>query len=216
MNLRILIPVLAVLFLTDCTESTVTPAPVPEVSPTDGPLIQAAPATPDANLPTSTPSPSPTPKVTSTIVPYPILLNTPTPIPAPTATPTSVPIPGTPASPAPVDGPPPSHPTPKAFTTPAPPPPPTHQDPARDDNPEPENPPQGGGSQEQPAFGTWLPPVDCSGEDATFSASPVDVENLWYIAPQGKLHGGHVTSTEHTYFVHNKLRDYEMQANTVR
>jgi hypothetical protein len=44
----------------------------------------------------------------------------------------------------------------------------------------------------------------------------MDVENLWYITPQGKLHGSHVTPTDHTYFVHNKLRDYQMQANAVR
>lgn len=41
-------------------------------------------------------------------------------------------------------------------------------------------------------------------------------DNLWYITPQGKLHGSHVTPTDHTYFVHNKLRDYERQADAVR
>jgi len=61
-----------------------------------------------------------------------------------------------------------------------------------------------------------LPPADCGGEDAKFSVSPVDPYNLWYITPQGKLHGSHVTPTDHTYFVHNKLREYEEQANAVR
>ena len=41
-------------------------------------------------------------------------------------------------------------------------------------------------------------------------------DNLWYITPQGKLHGSHVNPTDHTYFVHNKLRDYERQADSVR
>nr|ABZ07011.1 putative peptidase family M23/M37 [uncultured marine microorganism HF4000_ANIW93N21] len=65
-------------------------------------------------------------------------------------------------------------------------------------------------------MGSWLPPADCDGEDAKFSVSPVDPDNLWYITPQGKLHGSHLTPTDHTYFVHNKLRDYERQAEAVR
>ena len=214
MNLRILLPVLTVLLLTACTQTT-TLTPISDVATPDAAVIQATPnaAVPEKSTPytlpsTSTPAPSATPKATSTIVPYPILLNTPTPIPdptsvaiqTPTAMPTRVPTPG----------------DPKTSTTPAPPPPPTHESPAGNEYPEPENPVQGGGSQPQPTFSAWLPPADCSGEDVKSSVSPIDVANLWYITPQGKLHGSHVTPTNHTYLTHNRLREYEEQASAFR
>ena len=231
MNLRILLPVLTVLVLTACTQTTVTLTPVPDLATPDAAVIQATPnatvpeqTAPDAILPTSTPAPTPTPQATTTIVPYPILLNTPTPIPAPTvvavpaptATPTRVPPPGAPSSPTPANGPTPTHPAPKSFKTPAPTPLRPQQDPARNENPKPGNPPLNGGSQQQPAFGGWLPPADCTGEAENFTSSPVDGENLWYLTPQGKLHGSHVTPTDHTYLTHNRLREYEEQASAFR
>ena len=62
----------------------------------------------------------------------------------------------------------------------------------------------------------WVGPPNCTGDHVTFAFPPVEPDHLLSITPQGKLHGSHVTPTDHTYFTHDKLREYEKHSNSVR
>ena len=54
------------------------------------------------------------------------------------------------------------------------------------------------------------------GEDASFTVSPVDLDAIWFIEPMGKLHGGHVTPTDHTYINHVKREEFETHSQAVQ
>ena len=54
----------------------------------------------------------------------------------------------------------------------------------------------------------WIGPYECQGDDVTYTAPPVSLEDTWIIEPMGKLHGSHVTPTDHTYIRHNQLTPF--------
>ena len=50
----------------------------------------------------------------------------------------------------------------------------------------------------------------------TFTSPPMALDEIWFIEPQGKLHGSHVTPTDHTYVNHNLRQEYERHYDEVR
>jgi hypothetical protein len=51
---------------------------------------------------------------------------------------------------------------------------------------------------------TWTGPSECSGDDVTFTASPIDPDVIVNITPLGQMASSHVTPTDHTYFSHDQ------------
>ena len=183
MKLSILALALTFLLLAACANLPATPSPVPQRSTPETPRVQATlpladpEARPAASIPGLSPSPGmfaspvPTPTVRATSTPTPTTLISP----VPTATP--VKDPPSPTA-APDLGPTPAHPAPAVFPTPSP-TPPVRQTQPPVEYPTPGNTPEPAPGQQQPRFRSWLPPADCSGEDAKFSVSPMDPDNLW-------------------------------------
>ncbi len=50
----------------------------------------------------------------------------------------------------------------------------------------------------------------------TFSSPPMALDDIWYIEPQGRLHGSHVTPTDHTYVNHSQRLEFERHNDAVR
>lgn len=50
----------------------------------------------------------------------------------------------------------------------------------------------------------------------TFTSPPIALDDVWYIEPQGKLHGSHVTPTDHTYVNIYQRQEYERHFEAVR
>ena len=61
----------------------------------------------------------------------------------------------------------------------------------------------------------WIGPAQCQGDDVTYTAPPVSLEDTWIIEPMGKLHGGHVTPTDHTYIRHTQMTEFEKHRDTI-
>jgi hypothetical protein len=51
---------------------------------------------------------------------------------------------------------------------------------------------------------TWTGPSECTGDDVTFTASPIDPAVIVNITPLGQMGSSHVTPTDHTYFSHDQ------------
>lgn len=183
MKLSILALAFTFLLLAACVKPPATPSPVPQRSTPETLKFQATlpPADPEARSAGSIPRLSPTSGMFATPVPTPTVGATSTPMPTtlispiPTATP--VKDPPSPTA-APDMGPTPAHPAPVVFPTPSPTPPVRQAQPPVE-YPTPGNTPEPAPGQQQPRFRSWLPPADCSGENAKFSVSPVDPDNLW-------------------------------------
>lgn len=47
----------------------------------------------------------------------------------------------------------------------------------------------------------WFPPSTCSGTAVKFTSSPVNTSDISHIVPMGKMAAGHVTPTDHGYFI---------------
>ena len=50
----------------------------------------------------------------------------------------------------------------------------------------------------------------------TYTAPPVGLDDTLIIEPMGKLHGGHVTPTDHTYIRHTKMTEFEKHQEAVQ
>ena len=50
----------------------------------------------------------------------------------------------------------------------------------------------------------------------TYTAPPLDLDDTWFIEPMGKLHGSHVTPTDHTYIRHTQMAAFEEHQDAVR
>ena len=59
-------------------------------------------------------------------------------------------------------------------------------------------------------------PAECQGGDVTYTAPPVSLDDTWIIEPMGKLHGGHVTPTDHTYIRHTQWNAFMDHDEAVR
>ena len=70
------------------------------------------------------------------------------------------------------------------------------------------------GSASGPQSG-WNGPAECQGGDVAYTAPPVSLEDISIIEPMGKLHGSHVTPTDHTYIRHNQLTAFEKHHEAV-
>ena len=62
----------------------------------------------------------------------------------------------------------------------------------------------------------WTGPAECQGGDVTYTSPPVRLEDISIIEPMGKLHGGHVTPTDHTYIRHTQMAEFEEHRYAVR
>lgn len=155
-----------------------------------------------AQIPTAIPDDTATPNIAPTAV-HKTPTAASTPRPAPTATPVTQATPFVQASATPtlaLETPTPS-PEPAIAPTPRPTP---ASGPARNPTPGP-GPPSG-----------WRGPSECQGDDVTYTSAPVNLDETRYIEPMGKLHGSHVTPTDHTYIVQSQTTEFDAHRDAVQ
>src|SRR3989344_4154500 len=62
-------------------------------------------------------------------------------------------------------------------------------------------------TENPPSTPSWIPPSTCTGKDVKFTASPVELKDIKYIEPMGKMGASHVTPTDHGYIINSGFDD---------